>query len=329
MYTCPKCGHQSADDVRFCPKCGTPAAQQQPAWQQPQQPQQSQQQLQQYSPYPAGGQQNPYAPQPNMGGYRPAGQAYGMVQEAPKKKNTKVIALSVAVILLVVALAGTLIALFVTRDKNSDSAGDRSDKSDYRTSEDDGNPNETPSKTAVAGVTGSWSAECDLSEDMWNMVGEEFDFYESFPVTLNLEVNKNGTLTIAVDEDALRKSVDTYLKGMIDAAIEAAYQEAATEGISRSEFDKQVQEYYGMSLQEYVESMITADMLMDEITNGTMELLNASYQYEDGRLYIAEEGEELTEDSYWEVILTENQLTITAASDRFFGDALPLVFTRK
>lgn len=219
-------------------------------------------------------------------------------------KKLKLLALLLAVVCLFVACAGS-----------SDS--------------DDGKDKSEPK---AENIVGTWAAECDLSAMMAEQLSEEFDVDAPFVVTLALQMNEDGTMSMSIDEEASKESVETYLSAMLDVMLEATYVQAEAEGMTREEFDQQMESSLGMSYKEYMESTITADMLLESMVSG-MEEATGTYQYEDGKLLVAEDGEELTGDQYWTVTLDGDKMTVTeiheSDADETLEELLPLEFVRK
>lgn len=199
------------------------------------------------------------------------------------------------------------------------------------TSKDNDKDKDT-SEPKVENVVGTWTAECDFSATMAEQVSEEFKVDAPFVVTLALQLDENGTMSMSIDQEASLESVDAYLKQMLDVMLEATYVQAEAEGMTREEFDEQIESTLGMSYKEYMESAITADMLMESIAS-EIEEVNVAYQYEDGKLLIADEGEEITGDQYWTVTLDGDKMTVTEFhqddADEELAELLPLEFTRK
>lgn len=175
-------------------------------------------------------------------------------------------------------------------------------------------------------IVGSWVAECDLTELMSEGMGEDVAINAKFVLVMNLDMGEDGTMVMTIDKEATAESAKAYIKELIDVLLETTYAQAEAEGMSREEFDAQMEASLGMSYEEYMETNLTTDVLLQSIDDIEE---TATYRYEDGKLYI--DG---SDSKYWEVTVDGDQMTVTAihedgADEEMAAYLLPMEFTRK
>ena len=91
-------------------------------------------------------------------------------------------------------------------------------------------------------------------------------------------------------------------------------------------------------MEEFKEQMMTAMQEQldpeDMVASMTESTQNGFWRYQDGKLYIVEEGESVDTDQYMTVELSGNTLTVTGlpnadANEEMYEKMLPMIFTRK
>lgn len=163
-------------------------------------------------------------------------------------------------------------------------------------------------------LAGEWTCRLDLSETVNTVVGEMMDGEDVLPdapiyMDMTIEFDDGEcALTGAIDEG----SFNDYIDALVDAMIDYMYDAAEAEGMSKEEFDQQIQDEAGMSMEEYMDE--TMSTMMDEM-GSEMSFESGTMYYkvdsDEGRIYMAEDEADLedTED-YMEYSVTNKKLTI-------------------
>lgn len=171
--------------------------------------------------------------------------------------------------------------------------------------------NELASEDLENAILGTWTVDITFTEDMLEVDGLNI---EGVPVILTFD--KHGEVTLAFAENAFEILEDK----MVAAAVELLYSEMEAEGMSRDEVDELVEEAYGMSLTEYVQTSLEAY----ELENSLADLEETfDYEIEDGMLIL--DGTEM------DVEIDGNTMTITECSDDTWAELgleLPIVLKR-
>ncbi len=180
---------------------------------------------------------------------------------------------------------------------------------------------------------GTWSSEFDLSEALAQEMGDEFaDFDAPFAFTIYFDFNEDGTCKMYVDQDEFSADMTTWIDELVAYAVDMMYDTFEQQGVDKDTADSLLQEQFGMSIDEYMKSMIAESidlesMAADFETTGV-------YEVKGNKLYIAED--EIDKNSYDIFSIEGDVLTIdmaegAEASDVFSdieGINYPFTFTR-
>lgn len=171
--------------------------------------------------------------------------------------------------------------------------------------------NELANEDLENAILGTWTVDITLTEDMLDVDGMNI---EGVPIIFTFD--KHGEVTLAFAENAFEILEDK----MVAATVELLYSEMEAEGYSRSEIDELVEEAYGMSLTEYVQTSLEAYGLENSLAD-----LEETFDYE------IEDGKLILEDTEMDVEIDGNTMTITECSDDTWAELgleLPIVLKR-
>ncbi len=187
-------------------------------------------------------------------------------------------------------------------------------------------------KTDAELIVGTWEAKLDMGEYFDALMDSDpdmaamsayFDF-TGVELVVSYEFDKDGSYKLsfsAADEEklemAFRNAVEKLVNDMLAGTGYTLEDAAAEEGMTVDELLDAVME----------ENFNSEDFFSDSSESG-------SYEIKDGKLYLAENGDELEDDDYFEVKLKGDKLTLVAKySDGEIDDAsdtmFPMNFVRK
>lgn len=193
-----------------------------------------------------------------------------------------------------------------------------------------------------AGIIGKWSCNFDISKMMNVMLDTYMNseegaamtadqveimkkLYGDLSVYMTLEFKEDGTCTTGTDEasanalvEQLKKNIKTYMSDVLTM-------------MGLTEADLEANGYNVDTFADYYASQLDTKSINLNSTN--------AYRYEGDKLYMASEGEQISEDRYLEVSVTASTLTVTGVQNpeigeniemsSFFSEAmLPLTFNR-
>lgn len=206
--------------------------------------------------------------------------------------------------LTAVALCLCLALCFVACRETEDADDSSSQKSS--------NTSSTASETKPASIVGEWSASVDLTdllkqdEDMGKYVGDE-----KFEMVLYFKLNDDGTANMTFDTVQLSMSA----RKLIDVMMRNSMEEALKEQGGNLEA---VLEYYDCTYEELVE-MSTGKTYEETLNEGVEAMLSelgdedmkigGKYLFENGNLYLYDEGEKVDKEEYIKCTVTEQNLT--------------------
>lgn len=153
----------------------------------------------------------------------------------------------------------------------------------------------------------------------------------SFYIDLEL---RDGEYRLSLNEEATRKALEAYLEGFRGSFIEFLYRAGEMENQTREETDAEMKDSYGMTVEEFVDSLFSQNMDSLDLDEA-VEDLQGRWMAENGRIYFGgDETELLRRKISVEYCLEGDQLTIShplgnALDLDSFGDAeISLVFRR-
>lgn len=167
-------------------------------------------------------------------------------------------------------------------------------------------------------IVGIWKGEMDVGAVLAALIQQDVD--QKIPCKMIFEFSPEGKLTTKMDEESAKKAVDAMVDVMIDMIRDMYAEEGgdldaelAAEGMSVEDLKNQ-----------YREEMDLDDMLGDASED-------SYYKFENGKIYVADEKEDLEEGDYdtcYIATLSGNKLTITdiETDGELASEALPGVF---
>ena len=161
------------------------------------------------------------------------------------------------------------------------------------------------------GIVGTWTVEINFPEEAMNLEGLHID-----GVPIEFTFTEDGMYTIDFADNAYQIIEEKLLAAMI----EQIYAELEAEGHSRMEIDGLFEEYYGMSVEDFAQSMLDE---LDFQSSITIADTAVEYQIDGDKLTM--DGTEMT------ARIKGNKLTITECSDDTWeklGLELPVVLKR-
>ena len=174
-------------------------------------------------------------------------------------------------------------------------------------------------------IVGTWKGSIDIGAAMAAATQMEID--EPLEMGMTFTYNADGTYSATIDKDSL----DDFAEIMVDLMIELSISMSGDPNYDlEAELAKQ-----GMTMKEFREQLKTS-MNVEEMFEEAEE--NGYYKYEDGKIYAAEEKDDLDADEDVEityVTLTSSKMTITDVEQdgekmsEVMPDMFPMVFTKQ
>lgn len=167
-------------------------------------------------------------------------------------------------------------------------------------------------------IVGTWKGEMDMGAVLGALIQQEVD--EEITLKMIFEFSPEGKLTTKMDEESAKKAVDA----MVDVMIDMIRDMYAEEG---GDLDAELAAE-GMSVED-LKNQYREEMDLDDMFGDVSE--EAYYKFENGKIYVADEKEDLEEGDYdtcYIATLSGNKLTITdiETDGELASEALPGVF---
>lgn len=174
-------------------------------------------------------------------------------------------------------------------------------------------------------IVGTWKGTMDLAAAMAAAAQMEFD--EPLKMDVTFTYNADGTYSAKIDKD----SFEAFAETMVDLMIELSISMSGNPDLDlEAELAKE-----GMTMAEFREQLKTS-MNIDQLREEAEE--NGFYKYENGKIYTAEDKEDLEAGDYIEityVTLSSNKMTVTDIEQdgekmsEAMPDMFPMVFTKQ
>lgn len=174
-------------------------------------------------------------------------------------------------------------------------------------------------------IVGTWKGTMDLAAAMAAAAQMEFD--EPLKMDVTFTYNADGTYSAKIDKD----SFEAFAETMVDLMIELSISMSGNPDLDlEAELAKE-----GMTMAEFREQLKTS-MNIDQLREEAEE--NGFYKYENGKIYTAEDKEDLKAGDYIEityVTLSSNKMTVTDIEQdgekmsEAMPDMFPMVFTKQ
>lgn len=174
-------------------------------------------------------------------------------------------------------------------------------------------------------IVGAWEGSVDMGEAL--AAGMQMDIEEKISCKVTFTFKEDGTYTVAMDQESLKNAMDTLMDVVVDVLLDA-YKD---QGIDlEAELKKE-----GMTMDDFIEMMM-GSIDLEDMMGETDE--TGYYKYENGKIYTAEDKDDLNEGDYddvYIVTLLGKTLTITdietdgeSAAEQI-PDIFPMVFTKQ
>lgn len=176
-------------------------------------------------------------------------------------------------------------------------------------------------------ISGVWGMEIEMGPYLASELGEGFEEFDgSFIINLLMEFTSDGSYKMYVDKDSFRENFDVWMDKFVEYSVEMLYKEFESQGVSRKEADKLVEESFGSNMEDYLRDMMSYYLdyedLLDDMQN------SGSYTVDGNK--ICWDGDSYNYDLF---TVTGDTLTIDAPAgmegeEIFPGVTYPLVFNR-
>lgn len=159
------------------------------------------------------------------------------------------------------------------------------------------------SKVETKKLVGSWYCDIDVTERM-NMAAAESmgisteDSSGVMTLRMCFSVEDDGACTIGYDVDAIYAALESYTDALRVTVTEEIYATAEGEGFTKEEYDETMKNA-GISIEDMVSAVFTS-ISAEELVSllaGRMDMSTGYCKAEDGKLYLAETADGLTEDA--------------------------------
>lgn len=159
------------------------------------------------------------------------------------------------------------------------------------------------SKVETKKLVGSWYCDIDVTERM-NMAAAESmgisteDSSGVMTLRMCFSVEDDGAYTIGYDVDAIYAALEAYTDALRVTVTEEIYAAAEEEGFTKEEYDETMKNA-GISIEDMVSAVFTS-ISAEELVSllaGRMDMSTGCCKAEDGKLYLAETADGLTEDA--------------------------------
>lgn len=205
----------------------------------------------------------------------------------------------IAALLLALVMVFALCACSADSGKDKDSNKDNDKKEEVK-------------KTDAELIVGTWEGSVNIGDELEEVLESDMDMAElmsyfdfsDIDITMQIVFGKDGSYSVAYVDDGSSEKIEKAFK---DGFVDLFNALLADSGYTLS--DVAAQE--NMTEDEYLDAMVEIAMqsiasLYDEISAGT-------YEIEDGKLYMIEDGDDKDDDSYTTYKLSKTELTLKAS----------------
>lgn len=161
-------------------------------------------------------------------------------------------------------------------------------------------------------ATGTWSIKLDLSAAMKEELGSEFsDFDAPFAFKVYLDLNKDGSYKMYVDEKETEKDMNTFIEAMADYFVEYLYTAMESQGIDRTTAQTALEQQFGMSVKDYALKTLKESIDITELTDSMVQ--EGVYEVKGNKFYM---GLDKIDKTVYDLITIDGDtLTLNAAED--------------
>lgn len=155
-------------------------------------------------------------------------------------------------------------------------------------------------------AVGTWSMRLDLTTAMKEEMGSEFESFDTpFVFTVYLDLNKDGSCIMYLDEAEAEKDMETFMYALADFFAEhlsSTKDEAA---------QKALEAQFGMSIKEYALQSVKQSMNLDDLARSMVQ--EGVYEIKNGKLFIG--SDKVDENIYDLITIDGDKMTLNAAAD--------------
>lgn len=175
-----------------------------------------------------------------------------------------------------------------------------------------------------ANAVGTWSMKMDLSAAMKEEMGSEFaDFDAPFVFTLYLDLNKDGSYKMYVDEKETERDMETFMDALADFFTEYLYAAMEAQGVDRATAQAGLEAQVGMPVRDYAFQSIKDSIDITELTKSMVQ--EGVYEVKGGKLFM---GLDKTSKNIYDFITIKgDKMTLDEAKDAaaspFFNGTIP------
>lgn len=187
-----------------------------------------------------------------------------------------------------------------------------SDSGKGKDKDKDNDKKEEVKKTDAELIVGTWEGSVNIGDKLEQVLESDMDMaelmsyfdFDGIDITMQIVFDKDGSYSVAyVDDGSSEKIEKAYREGFIEMF------DDLLAGTGYTLADVAAQE--NMTEDEYLDAMVEIAMqsiasLYDEISAGT-------YEIEEGKLYMIEDGDDKDDDTYTTYKLSKNELTLKAS----------------
>lgn len=173
-------------------------------------------------------------------------------------------------------------------------------------------------------AVGTWTMKMDLSLAMKEELGDEFAGFDApFAFTLYLDLNKDGSYKMYVDEKETERDMDTFMSALAEFFTEYLYTAMEGQGVDRATAQSLLEQQLGGSVKDYALQTIKESIDISELTESMVQ--EGVYEVKDGKFYMAER--KIDKNVYDLITIEGDKMTLNSASDAaaspFFNDTIP------
>ncbi|MCD8120546.1 MAG: hypothetical protein LUE29_13915 [Lachnospiraceae bacterium] len=180
---------------------------------------------------------------------------------------------------------------------------------------------------AEAVLEGTWRGGIDFStvinEQLSDSLGTEIEDVSGAILYYDLALDEDGTWALGLAESDTLAVLETYVEGVGDWLVSYLYDYAEELGYSNEDYDALIQNEGYDDLTAYVKEMMQDSLTAEDILSYFDDLFDAAegvFKYEDGKIWLAETGNDYDDEAYFTYEVSSDELTITGA----VGDTLLL-----
>lgn len=159
---------------------------------------------------------------------------------------------------------------------------------------------------------GTWSLTMDLSAAMKEEMGSEFaDFNAPFVFTVYLDLNKDGSCKIYVDEKEAEKDVEPFINALAEFYIESWYTAMEAQGIDRATAQSSLEAQFGMPVKDFALQAGKESVDIGEVTSSITS--ESVYEIKNGKFFMGSDKIDAT--IFDSITIDGDKMTLDLAPD--------------